>query len=84
MPFLWLVLFLLGFGAWYLLLVFGQALRFSHRGRGTLLLQPKRVPRKGRHVSYAPKKQGCPFSQYRYHAAPELAENAQTAGTESS
>jgi len=43
-----------GFGVWYLLLVLGQALRFSHRGRGTLLQQPKRVPRKGRHVGYAP------------------------------
>ena len=35
-------------GVWQLLLIFSLALRFSHRGRGTLLQQPKRVPRKGR------------------------------------
>ena len=49
------------------------ALRYSHRGRVTLLLQPKRVTRKGRHISYAPKKQGFPAKGYCYHAAPELA-----------
>jgi len=62
----------------YLVLVYSWALRVSPRWRVTLLLQPKRVTRKGRHYSYAPKKQGFPFSQYRYHAAPELAKNAQT------
>jgi hypothetical protein len=69
---------LLVFIYWYLGLVFCYALRFSHRERGTLLQQPKRVPRKGRRYSYAPEKQGCPFIQHRYHAAPELAKNAQT------
>jgi hypothetical protein len=32
------------------------ALRYSHRGRGTFLLQPKKVPKKGRHHGYAPAK----------------------------
>jgi len=49
------------FGVWHLPGAFYWALRFSHRGRGTLLLQPKRVPRKGRHVSCAPKKTGVPI-----------------------
>ena len=60
------------------------ALRYSHRGRVTLLLQPKRVTRKGRHVSYAPKKQGLPLKHRDSHTAPELAKDAQTTGTESS
>ena len=41
-------------GVWPLLLIFCLALRVSPRRRGTLLQQPKRVPRKGRHYHYAP------------------------------
>jgi len=43
-------------------LFFTWTLRFSHRGRVTLLQQPKRVTRKGRHASYAPvKNTGVPI-----------------------
>jgi len=61
------------FGIYLLLIIFYLALPFSHAGRVTLCQQPQRVTRKGRHISYAPKKQGFPLIQRYYHAAPELA-----------
>ena len=38
----------------YLLLYFILALRYSHRGRGTFFLQPKKVPKKGRRYAWRP------------------------------
>ena len=52
-----ILLLALGFLSIYFY-VYNKALRYSHRGRVTLLLQPKRVTRKGRHCSYALEKQG--------------------------
>ena len=48
------ILILLSFVVWHLRLHFILALRVSPRWRVTLLLQPKRVTRKGRRCSIAP------------------------------
>ncbi len=44
---------------------------------------PKEYPEKTATSATPLKKQGFPFIRQRYHAAPELAKNAQTTGAES-